>query len=311
MGIVVGICETIREKCIAERLIVVYNLNVKKIAIIGLGLIGGSLALAFKKAGFYIIGIPHRQETLEKAKQSGAIDEGSLDLKGIADADFIFICTPISQIINELKLLVQNLKQGAIVTDVGSTKYEIVSQAEKIMPKGTFFVGGHPMAGKEKVKFDAAEADLFSGKTFILTRSSKTSKKALDSLHDLVAQLQCKVLILDSKTHDLVVAGISHVPLAVSAALASSIADSPEAELMKKTASSGFIDSTRIASGDPDLGVDMFMTNKKSVLKSMKLFKKALTNLESLIKQGNAEDIKRYLQKAKDLRDSIIIGLKT
>ncbi|MBI5701375.1 prephenate dehydrogenase/arogenate dehydrogenase family protein [Candidatus Saganbacteria bacterium] len=277
----------------------------KKIAIVGLGLIGGSLAKAFKREGFYVIGIPHRQETLDKAEQVGAIDEGSLDLKSVSDADFIFICTPINQIIPTLKLFAVSCKPGAIVTDVASTKQEIVSQAEKLVPKGTFFVGGHPMAGKEKVKFEESDADIFSGKTYILTQTSKTSKKALEALKDIVTQLHSTIVTFDPKTHDLVVAGISHVPLAVSVALVNSVMNSEQKDNMKQTASSGFRDTTRVASGDPELGVNMFTTNKKAVLKTLKEFKKALSNIEKLIKTGDSSGLKAELERAKSFRDSI------
>ncbi len=206
------------------------------------------------------------------------------------------------------KAFAPNLKPGAIVTDVGSTKQEIVSLAEKLMPKGTYFVGGHPMAGKEKVKFDAAEADLFSGKIYILTQTSKTGKKALESLKDVIKVLNCNIVELDPKTHDAVVAGISHVPLIVSVALVNSVADSLQKDNMSKVASSGFRDTTRIASGDPELGVDMFVTNKKAVLKTLKEFKKSLSSLEKLIKTGSPEGIKSELQKAKTFRDNLKIS---
>jgi prephenate dehydrogenase len=237
-----------------------------KIAIIGVGLIGGSIGLALKKSSpdIRIVGIPHREETIQEAINRGAIDEGTTDpKKGVAEADIVFICTPINLIIPVLKEIAPALKKGAIVTDVGSSKGEIVSRADKIMPRGTYFVGGHPMAGKEKVKIEAAEADLFKERIYILTPTSKTSKKALDQIAMLVSQLGAKVIEMDPKLHDLVVAGISHMPLAVAAALVGTVeyAEKGKDEMMR-CAASGFRDTTRIASGDPILGVDMFTSNK-------------------------------------------------
>src|SRR3989339_1739020 len=221
-----------------------------RIAIIGVGLIGGSLGLALKKAGrndLQIIGIPHREETLKQAIGIKAIDEGTTNhVEGIKDADIVFICTPIHLILPIIDEIAPHLKKGAIITDVGSSKGEIVSPTEKKIPKGTFFVGGHPMAGKETVKLSAAEADLFNGKTWILTKTSKTSQKAIDKLKELISLTGAKIMELDPKTHDLVVAGISHMPLAVATALVNAIAGEEQKEAMAKTASSGFRDTTRV-----------------------------------------------------------------
>ncbi|MFA4844865.1 MAG: prephenate dehydrogenase/arogenate dehydrogenase family protein, partial [Candidatus Margulisiibacteriota bacterium] len=189
-----------------------------RIAIIGLGLIGGSIGLGLKRSGVQdlkIVGIPRREETLTAAKAMGAIDEGTTDhSKGVSDADLVFICTPLNLILPVINEISKSLKKGAIVTDVGSSKYEIVSAAEKAMPKGVFFVGGHPMAGKETTKLEAAEAELFRNKTWVITKTSKTSQKALEKIKQVVGWLGGSVLEMDTKTHDLVVAGISHLPLA-------------------------------------------------------------------------------------------------
>ena len=178
----------------------------KKIAVIGLGLIGASIALGLKNSAkaseFRIVGIPRREETINDALKMGAIDEGTTDhIKGSSDADIVFICTPINLIPQIIKEISPTLKKGAIVTDVGSSKQMIVSEAEKAMPKGTFFVGGHPMAGKETFKLEAAESNLFEGKKWILTPTSKTSKKAIEALKEVVRLLGCEVLEIDPKTH--------------------------------------------------------------------------------------------------------------
>jgi prephenate dehydrogenase len=289
-----------------------------RIAIIGLGLIGGSIGLGLKKlritndampAGrqeLRIIGIPRREETIQQAIAMGAIDEGTTDhVKGVIDVDLIFICTPISLILPVIKEIAPNLKKGAIMTDVGSSKYEIVSQAEKAMPKGAYFVGGHPMAGKETSKLSAAEPELFKGKTWVLTGTSRTSQKALEKVKQVVELFGGVPLELEPKTHDLVVAGISHMPLAIAASLVNAIAGATEKELMAKTAASGFRDTTRIASGDPSLGADMFTTNKKAVVKMIGAFKKSLSSLEKLIKAGDGAKIRAELDTAKKFRDAL------
>ena len=280
-----------------------------KIAIIGLGLIGGSLGLALKKTNLpdlKVIGIPRREETIELAKQMQAIDEGTTDhIKGCLEADIIFVCTPINLIVSIIEEIVPHLKKGAIITDVGSTKYAIVSKVEKLLPRGIYFVGGHPMAGKEKPKLEAAEANLFKGKVWILTRTYKTSQKAIEKLKEIISLVGAEVLEIDPKTHDLVVAAISHLPLAIAASLVNTIAEQPEKDQMAKCAASGFFDTTRIASGDPILGVDIFTSNQKATLKMISAFKKSLSSLEKLIKEGNGEKIHEELEKAKLFRDTI------
>lgn len=283
-----------------------------KIAIIGLGLIGGSIGLALKTE--HRIGIPRREETLRQALAMGAIDEGTLNLqRGVSDADVLFICTPINLIIPTLQKIRKNLKKGAIVTDVGSTKEELVSQAEKIMPKGTFFIGGHPMAGKEVSKLDAAEGSLFKGKAWIVVTEKRKpnverrtlNAGALETLKGVIEMTGAKTVEMDPKTHDMVVAGISHMPLAVAAALVNAVAGEKEKALMSACAASGFRDTTRIASGDPQLGVDMFKTNKKAVIKMIGDFKKSIARMEKMIKSGDSEALKKELEKAKMFRDSI------
>ncbi|MFA5113171.1 MAG: prephenate dehydrogenase/arogenate dehydrogenase family protein [Candidatus Margulisiibacteriota bacterium] len=282
-----------------------------RIAIIGLGLIGGSLGLALKKqlppaAKLKVVGIPRRAETIDLAKQLGAIDEGTTDhVKGVADADLVFVCTPINLITAVIKDIAPALKKGAIVTDVGSSKQEIVAQAERLLPRGVFFVGGHPMAGKETSKLEAAEPDLFQGKSWLLTRTGRTSIRALEQVGQLLGQLGVKIVEMEPRKHDLAVAAVSHLPLVLAAALVNAVAAEPEQALMKQCAASGFRDTTRVASGDPILGVDMFTTNKKAVLKMIGGFKKALGQLERLIKAGQGEELKAELDKAKQFRDSI------
>ncbi|MCU0640895.1 MAG: prephenate dehydrogenase/arogenate dehydrogenase family protein [Candidatus Margulisbacteria bacterium] len=282
-----------------------------RIAIIGLGLIGGSIGLALKQnppAGgkLKIIGIPRREETIGLAKQLGAIDEGTTDhVKGVADADLVFICTPIHLIVPVIQQIAPSLKKGMIVTDVGSSKQEIVKQAERAVPRGVLYIGGHPMAGKETSKLEAADPALFQGKTWLLTRTARSSITALEKVGQLAGLMGARVVEMDPRTHDLVVAAISHLPLALAVALVNTVAADPQHQLMGQSASSGFRDTTRVASGDPILGVDLFQTNQKPVLKMIRSFKQALNELEALIKEGNGEKLKAALEKAKQFRDPL------
>lgn len=279
-----------------------------KVTIVGLGLIGGSLGMAIKKNKLArVIGLTREKGKAAQAVKINAVDYASTNVKGLLqDADIIFVCYPIHLIITEIQKIIQFVKRGAIITDVGSTKELIVKQAEKLMPKGVFFVGGHPMAGKEMVGLEHAEKDLFEGKNYILTTTKKTNPKALRTLKDLLSGIGAKVHVISPELHDRVVAEISHMPVAVAASLIDSVMNSGKLRSkMVALASSGFRDSTRIASGDPSLGTDMFVTNKSAVLSAIAEFKRSLSKLEALIKKGNYQKIMDKLSQIKAFRDSI------
>jgi len=198
------------------------------------------------------------------------------------------------------------VKRGAIITDVGSSKGMIVKEAEKISRKHIFFVGGHPMAGKEKTGLEHADSDLFVGNNYILTKTAKTDMKSLDFLKSFISKLGAKVQVLAPDVHDSMVAGISHMPVAVASALVDSVMSAGRSgRAMAKFAASGFRDATRIASGDPDLGTGMFVTNKKAVLSSLNSFKRSLSSIEKLIKRGDPAEIRSKLSHIKGFRDSL------
>ena len=279
-----------------------------KVTIVGLGLIGGSLGMAIKRKKLArVIGLTREKSKAALAVKLNAVDYASTNIRGLLqDADVIFICYPMHLIIPEIRKIIQFVRPGAIITDVGSSKEFIVKEAEKIMPRGVFFVGGHPMAGKEKIGLEEAEKDLFEGKNYILTKTAKTNERALNMLKSLISKLGAKVRVISPDVHDSIVAGISHMPVAVAAALVDSVLGSGKlSDEMMELAASGFRDTTRIASGDPDMGADMFITNKKAVLTSLNSFKKSLSEIEKLIRQGNAAMIREKLLRIKDFRDSM------
>ena len=310
-----------------------------KIGIVGLGLIGGSIGLALKSKKVRtrfsghkifsgdqieeIIGIARRDETIDLAIKIGAIDEGvseeapetcdcdcctegGIALEALAVADIIFLCTPIHLILPKIKELQPILKQGAIVVDVASVKGAIVSKAEKLMKKGTHFIGSHPMAGKEKAKLQNAEPNLFEGRPWIIVSGTKTGENTKEIIKALIEAIGGKVMEMNSETHDLAVAGISHLPLAVAAALVNTVENSKIAKNeMKKTASSGFRDTTRVASGEVELGREIFIDNKKAILAQLKAFRANLGDLEKAIQSGNSKKIETLLAKAKKSRDGL------
>ena len=278
-----------------------------KVTIVGLGLIGGSLGMAIKKKKLArVIGLTSDESKAALAVKIGAVDYASTNLRGLMkDADVIFICYPIQHIISELRKIMPYVKKGAIITDVGSSKGMIVKEAEKISRKHIFFVGGHPMAGKEKTGLEHADENLFVGNNYILTKTAKTDMKSLNLLKSFISKLGAKVQVLAPDVHDSMVAGISHMPVAVASALVDSVMSAEKGRAMAKFAASGFRDATRIASGDPDLGTGMFVTNRKAVLSSLASFKKSLSEIEKLIKRGEASEIRSKLHEIKAFRDSL------
>jgi len=284
------------------------SMNIQKITIIGLGLLGGSLALSLKKkrAPAKIVGTSRRASTVRKALKRRIIDEGILDHKrAVMGSDLIFICTPINKIIPTLKEISPLLKAGAIVTDIGSTKEWIVREADRIIPKKAFFVGGHPMAGTEETGLDAAMPGLFEGKPYIITPTPRTNKRAVSTLEGIIKKLKVRVIKMSPEKQDILAAGISHLPLAVAAALVNTIASMKGKKDFAAVASSGFRDTTRVASGDPKLGTDIFFTNKDAVLMMLSRFKRSLSKIEKDIKKGRPADILRDLSLAKKFRDTV------
>ncbi len=280
-----------------------------KVTIIGMGLIGGSLGMAIKNKGLAgkVVGVSRNTEHLKEALAKEALDEYSIDpVEASKDADLIFICTPISMIVPMIKTVYAVAKKGCIVTDVGSSKAGIVSEAESSVPEGVSFVGGHPMAGSERSGIKAATKYLLEGSNYILTKTDKTPAQALEKLGGFIQKLDAELTVISPAMHDLAVAAISHMPLAISASLVNAVGGlGKEKELCLKLASSGFRDSTRIASGSVDMGKDMFVTNSGAVLEMIAAFKAALEKLEGLIKKGDAPGIAQELEKAKKLRDGV------
>lgn len=276
-----------------------------QVSILGLGLIGGSLGMSLKKtAGKYkIVGYSRRPVTGFQAIQMGAIDvfEGDPEL-AVRDADVAIIATPILAAREIFMAIAGSLKKGCIVSDVGSTKKQIVSWAKSLLPREIEFIGGHPMAGKEKSGIEYAEADLFRGCNYCLVPGSGVSQKALITMQEMVKDLGAKPVLMEAREHDRFVAAISHVPFIVSCALFSFAHGSEDWEKMKDLASSGFRDSTRLASGDPTMYRDICFTNKKNIKVCLKAFKSSLKVIESGL-TADDEELQRAVYKIKKARD--------
>ncbi len=231
-----------------------------KIAIIGMGLIGGSLALFIKKnklAG-QVVGVARHKATLDLAIKRRAIDRGSLSLDIIKGAELVILATPVDNLLDSRKQILKIAGKDCLITDVGSTKSEIVSLLEKTFPN---YLGSHPLAGSEKSGIVNANADIFKGSLCILTPTGKTRKNALARIKKLWARAGARVILLSPEEHDRILSFTSHLPHIVSFSLINSI----PVEFLK-FASGGLKDTTRIAASNPKLWKGIFRTNKVATL---------------------------------------------
>lgn len=270
-----------------------------KVAIVGTGLIGGSIALDIKKRRLAntVVGTSRHKHNLLLAKQSGAIDMGSLDISIIKNADLVILATPIKTILALSPRIAKLIGSHCIVTDVGSTKNEIVASLTKIFPR---FVGSHPLAGSEKRGIMNATVGMFKNSHCIVTPLKETDPQALKKIKKLWESLGSKVILQDPKTHDTLLSYLSHLPHIVAFSLITTI---PDAAL--KFAPSSLKDTTRIAASDSTLWADIFLSNRKDILKSIKLFEGNLKRLYAAIKKNNKTRLANLLEHARQKRGSL------
>ncbi len=263
-----------------------------RITIIGLGLIGGSVGLALRRAeaSFEVVGFARRPEVASRALELGAVDrtEGSL-ISAVKDADLVLIATPTMAIKEILAEIGGSLREGSIVTDAASTKAKVMDWAEESLPPSVSFIGGHPMAGKETSGIEAADGDLFQGCTYCLIAGRGASKEARDTVAGLVRQIGATPLFIDASEHDSLVAGISHLPLLMSVALIEATAKSPSWPEMARLATSGFRDLTRLASGDPRMSRDICLTNREPIIHWIDDYIEEMRALRRLVSEGGVK----------------------
>jgi arogenate dehydrogenase (NADP+) len=256
-----------------------------KIGILGLGLIGGSLGLDLRSQGHHLLGVSRRESTCQKALNIGSVDQASVDLKFLASADVIFICTPIGLIVPQVEQLMVYLPMTAIITDVGSVKAPIV---EAVSPLWQNFIGGHPMAGNTDVGIEAAQRNLFVNRPYVLTPIETTPNRAITVLEEIVRSLGSIIYYCQPEKHDRAVSWISHLPVMISASLTATCLSETDPEifqLAQNLASSGFRDTSRVGAGNPELGVMMAQYNHQALLHSLQQYRQNLDEFIDLIEQ--------------------------
>ena len=273
------------------------------LAIVGVGLLGGSLGLAAKSRGLVrrAVGIGRDPARLELAKSLGAIDEHVSDYaNGIPSADLVVVCTPVDLIAQHILEIVEFAKPGCVVTDVGSTKGEIVNELMNRLPKRIAFVGSHPMAGSEKKGPTHAVAELFQNRATILTPTTDSDPDAVAKLKLFWEGVGSRVVTMTPAEHDRAVAAISHLPHAVAAALAA--ATDPA---FLGIAAGGFRDTTRIAGAGAAIWEPIFRTNREEVLESCARFAVRFDEFRKLLAADDGPGLIRWLNEGKRVRDAL------
>lgn len=287
-----------------------WSIQVKPdVAIIGVGLIGGSFGMAVKKRGLAgkVIGVGRNPERLQRAVELKAIDSWSTELESsVRDVDLIYISTPVGLELDFIQRAVQVAKAGCIITDAGSTKFEICMGADSLMRNGVSFVGGHPMAGSDAAGVETADADLFEDAAYVLTPTENTNPEALAGLRHLAEAIGSRVITMNPEAHDRCAAVISHLPHVIAAALVS-LAKSRslnDPQLLELIAGS-FRDMTRVTGSPSVLWRDICLTNAEGIGAAAEDFSKTLEEGLKLIKSGNAEALEDWFNRAKQVRDSL------
>lgn len=284
------------------------NPEFKRVAIIGVGLIGGSLGMALCARGLAaeVVGAGSRPESLSLAREMGAIHRAAASpAAGVAGADLVVIATPVSATLQVLEEISPYLEPGSVVTDVGSTKASIVRGAEEVLPAGIGFVGGHPMAGSEQTGVRGADPYLFENAFYVVTPTAGTSPVALATVKKMVAGVGARLVQMEPARHDLAVAAVSHLPHLLAASLVNTVMRMPESDEVLPLAAGGFRDTTRIAAGSPVMWRDIFSDNREQVLKMIGRFRAELERFESMIGQEEREAIYDNLEFAKQARSGL------
>ena len=276
------------------------------IGIVGLGLIGGSLGLDFRAGGHRVVGVSRRQGTCDRAIALGVVDEASTEFKVLGQADVIFICTPLGVMEATVTQLIPALREGVVLTDVGSVKGWVM---EAIAPLWPWFVGGHPMAGKAESGIEVAQPDLFVDCAYVLTPTESTPPEAVAVVEQLARSLRSRIYYCQPEEHDRAVAWISHLPVMVSASLLMACMQEGEPTvqtLAQALASSGFRDTSRVGGGNPELGVMMARYNSQALVRSLKVYRDSLDQVLHQIEQADWAALEATLHQTQQVRPHFV-----
>jgi len=273
----------------------------QKVAVLGIGLIGGSFALALKQRGLarLVVGVARRPETLRDALAAGLCDEATSDpIEAATGADLVFLASPVGGMPALCAQIAPIVAQGALITDGGSTKARVVGMCEPLF-QNAHFIGGHPMAGSADSGPLAARADLFEGATWILTPTVQTNESALSTLHELVEKLGARPLEMAPATHDELLAVSSHLPhLMASALVHSFLASKAKAPEIEALVAGGWRDSTRVAAGNAEMWRDICLDNAQAIEGALEGFAREIETLRVLVQTRDGDGLQKWLDDA-------------
>ena len=280
----------------------------RKITIVGVGLLGGSIGLAARRRrlAWEVAGFVRRPASLKDCEKAGAVDYATTDLlTAVSNANLVILCTPLSQMRSRVVEMLPALKRGAVVTDVGSVKAGVVRELESLVQKsGAHFVGSHPMAGAEKTGVGAARADLFVDAVCVVTPTKKSDTAAVRKVEQFWKSLGARTIQLTPEQHDLLVSRSSHLPHIVAATLVNLIFNPASPQIQTKLCANGFRDTTRIASGSPEMWRDIALANRKNLSRSLDAFISGLQEFQRVLKKSDVKAISKFLEAAKAQRDN-------
>lgn len=278
----------------------------KRIAILGLGLMGGSIGLALKrrKSPWTVVGYARRPETRDLAVAQGIVDEVHAQPgDAVRNADLVVLCLPIMANVSLLDGCLDDLREDAIVTDVGSTKADLTTSIDELLAgKGAGYVGSHPVAGSEKQGVEAAMADLYRDALVIVTPSKTSTPDQVETVSAFWRNLDSTVLIQSAEEHDQWMARTSHLPHMVAAALVAAVGRGDDPDRIRTFCGSGFRDTTRVAEGSPAVWLDILRTNRQNVVSELLLFKEEIATLCDDLAAERDEDVRSFLTTCRDTR---------
>jgi prephenate dehydrogenase len=283
-----------------------------KLTIVGLGLIGGSMGLALSRASNVkaeIVGYDREYEVAQRALKAGAVQKAALSLEeAVRGASLVIVATPIMTVRRVFDEMAPYLQSGAVITDTASTKDQILRWADEYLPSDVHFVGGHPMAGKEKSGPQAAEATLFEGRPYCVIPGISAADGAVHSIVGLAEAIGARPFFLDAQEHDAYAAAISHLPLLSSIALFKLAKGSSAWPELGGMAGPAFYDLTRLASGEPEMSQDIFLTNRDNVLHWLDRYTVELQKLADLLREEDREKMFRDLAEVQFERDNFVLN---
>lgn len=273
------------------------------LVVVGVGLLGGSVALAARQRGIVhrVIGVGRTAPRLEQARTARVLDDISTDLvAAAAQADLLIFATPVNLIVTGVREVAPACRPGTLITDVGSTKAHLCRELSAGLPNSVTFIGSHPLAGSEKQGWEHSRADLFEGRVCVVTPSESSPRDEIVRLTAFWQAIGMTVVEISPEAHDRALAQTSHVPHVVASALARTLADEN-----RPLAATGFADTTRIAAGDPNVWVPILLDNREAVLHSLDDFSSQIAAFRDALTQRDADEIRRLWEQGKAIREQL------